>query len=177
MSFQQHIDYVFEPNDIVELRLIGKDKPVKKLWQCAKDLAELEAVLQKYNAEGFNIYIGVNPRKEFNKSGDDNVVMARYLFADFDHIEPEDCGRWEFVSDIIYQAGIDQPDLKVFSGHGIHCYWKLPEPLLDLNRWRNIQAGLSQKLGSDPSIKNPERIMRAPGFKNLKGKPVDCFIF
>ena len=46
----------------------------------------------------------------------------------------------------------------------------------DLARWRNIQGALAEKLDSDKAIKNPERIMRLPGFKNVKNEPVDCFI-
>ena len=60
------------------------------------------------------------------------------------------------------------PDMSVFSGHGIHCYWHMKEPLNDLDRWRKIQSGLIRKLNSDKTIKNPERIMRMPGFMNIK---------
>ena len=104
------------------------------------------------NERGYNIYIGVNPRKEFNSSGDKNVKLVRFFFADFDSIGPGDgCGIWEVVSDLIYQAGIDTPDFAVFSGHGVHTYWKLPEPMTDFERWRKIQGGLAKKLGSKES--------------------------
>lgn len=177
MSFQRYINFVFDSEDIVELRLIAKGKTTVRLWRQAKELSKLEPYLQQQNAAGYNIYIGVNPRKEFNLSGDDNVLLARFLFADFDGVEAGDgCGIWEFVSDKIYQADIEMPDMTVFSGHGIHCYWQLKEPLKDLNRWRKLQKGLSEKLDSDKAIKNPERLMRLAGFKNVKNKPIDCFI-
>ncbi len=173
----QYINFIFRPEDIAELRLISKDKRPIQLWHKAKELSQLEKYLQQQNVAGYNIYVGVNPRKELNKSGDENVLLARFLFADFDNIEAGDgCGIWEFVSDIIHKADIETPDMAIFSGHGIHCYWQLKEPLDDLNRWRKIQSGLSEKLNSDKAIKNPERIMRVPGFTNMKNKPVDCFI-
>ena len=121
----------------------------------------------------------MNPRIEFAKSGDDNVKLARWLFADFDHIEPGDgCGRWEFISDRIYRAGLETPDMVISSGHGLHTYWKLSEPLRDMERWRAIQEKLVITLNSDKNIKNPERIMRVPGFQNMKypGSPKDSFI-
>jgi len=176
-DYQQYIDFIFQPDDLVELRLIGNNKPVKQRWLRASELAELTLYLKLQNTLGYNVYVGVNPRKKINCSGDDNIAMAKFMFADFDGIEPGDgCGIWEFVSDRIYQANIAMPDLSVFSGHGIHCYWQLAEPLTDWNRWRKLQKGLSKTLGSDQSIINPERLLRLPGFKNVKNNPVDCFL-
>jgi hypothetical protein len=173
----KYIDTIFEPDDIVEMRLLLKDRSPIQQWHFAKDLSKQIDQWQRLNEQGYNIYIGVNPRKAFNTSGDDNVLHGRFFFADFDNIDPGDgCGIWEFVSDRIYRAGLDVPDLAIFSGHGIHTYWKLPEPMNDLDRWKKIQAGLAEKLDSDKAIKNPERIMRLPGFKNVKKEPVDCFI-
>ena len=173
----KYINTIFQSEDIVELRFICKSRSTIKQWHYAEDLQKHLAEWRLFNDRGYNIYIGVNPRKEFNKSGDDNVKLARFFFADFDNIKVGDgCGLWEFVSDRIYQADLDVPDIAVFSGHGVHVYWKLPESMKDLDRWRNIQAGLAEKLRSDKAIKNPERIMRLPGFKNVKNKPVDCFI-
>ena len=173
----KYINAVFQPDDIVEMRLIGKDRPPIKQWHYARDLSKQLNEWRRLNEQGYNIYIGVNPRKAFGKSGDNNVMHGRFFFADFDNIEPGDgCSIWEFVSDRIYRAGLDIPDFEVFSGHGMHTYWKLPEPMTDLARWRKIQGGLAEKLDSDKAIKNPERIMRLPGFKNVKNEPVDCFI-
>jgi hypothetical protein len=173
----RYIDTIFEPDDIVEMRLLLKDRPTIQQWHFAKDLSKQFDQWQQLNEQGYNVYIGVNPRKAFNTSGDDNVLHGRFFFADFDNIAPGDgCGIWEFVSDLIYRAGLDTPDLAIFSGHGIHTYWKLPEPMNDLDRWKKIQAGLAEKLDSDKAIKNPERIMRLPGFKNVKKEPIDCFI-
>ena len=64
----------------------------------------------------------------------------------------------------------------VNSGHGIHLYWRLVEPMTDLEAWRTLQKRLIQLLGSDPSIHDPPRIMRLPGFVNLNGAPAPCRI-
>ena len=176
---ERFIDMVFEPDDIVEMRFYGDGKSIKKEWHYAKDLSQHFNSWHRLNRRGYHVSIGINPRKEFNVSGDVNVLLARYFFADFDDIEPGDgCGIWEFVSDTIYNSGIDLPDFAVFSGHGIHTYWKLPEPMTDLERWRRIQTGITETLNTDRQVKNPERVMRLPGFINTKkmNKPVDCFI-
>jgi hypothetical protein len=46
----------------------------------------------------------------------------------------------------------------------------------DLAEWTAMQKHLARVLQSDPVIHNPERIMRLPGFLNVKGEPVPCEI-
>ncbi|HML73585.1 MAG TPA: DNA-primase RepB domain-containing protein [Anaerohalosphaeraceae bacterium] len=174
-------DTLFEPDDIVEircLRKLDKGNDTEHYWASAKDLSSLADELAELNRQGFNIYYGVNPRKDFNFSGDRNVLLARCLFCDFDHLEPGDgCGRLEFVWNDIFFAGLPEPTLAVHSGHGLHVYWRLAEPILDLNVWKDTQNKLNARLGADKTIKNPERIMRLPGYLNTKKEPYqECFV-
>jgi hypothetical protein len=177
-DYDRFVGTVFDPSDIVEFRLIKGDF-VKKHWAIAGDCHPYESRFRDMNDRGWNVYAGVNPRIELNKSGDANVRLGRWIFADFDHIEPGNgCGLWEFVSDRICQAGLDAPDLVISSGNGLHCYWKLSAPLTDMDRWRKTQERLILTLDSDPVIKNLERIMRVPGFQNVKDSrnPKQCSI-
>ena len=180
MHYPRFLELVFHPHDIAEFRLVrGRTEKPHQRWSLAEQCPSLFPWLHDMNQNGWNVFVGINPRTGLNKSGDVNVHLARWLFADFDHVEPGDgCGRWEFISERIYQAGLDMPDLVVSSGNGLHCYWKLSEPLTDMERWRRTQERLILTLDSDPVIKNPERIMRVPGFKNMKdpSSPKDCFI-
>lgn len=180
-QLQTYSQMLFEPDDIVELRLIKAGaKPIQR-WITAKELPEQAETLAQLNRQGYNIYAGPNPRKAKGQSGDDNVLLARCLFCDFDGIEPGDgCGRWEFVLGRIIEAELPEPDMAVSSGHGIHTYWKLEEPLHDMDKWRQVQQRMNSVLNADSTIKNPERIMRLPGFLNVKEKPfqetfiIDC---
>ena len=176
-QLDQFQSLLFEPDDIVGVRCFGGG-PVVEKWIRAQKLSNLADDLQALNKRGYNIFAGVNPRKDFRLSGDKNVLLARNLFCDFDHIEPGDgCGMLEFIEMDIFCAGLPQPTLAIQSGHGIHTYWRLDEPIEDMAQWTSIQEMMIKKLGSDPVIKNPERIMRLPGFLNVKEKPYrDCFI-
>ena len=163
--------YLFEPKDIVEFRCI-RNRDVVKRWTTADAMTKLANELTTLNSDGYNIYYGVNPREESEKSGDNNVKLARCLFCDFDNIEPGDgCGMFEFVYTDLFFAGLPEPTLAVHSGHGIHVYWRLTEPVLDLSLWRSMQMQLNDRLDADRTIKNPERIMRMPGFMNTKKEP------
>lgn len=172
---------LFDPDDIVELRFIRGKNPkveIKKFWTLAKDLPSLADRLKASNQAGYNIYYGPNPRKAMNLSGDENVLLARCFFCDFDHLETGDgCGRLEFVWNDIFLAGLPEPTLAVNSGHGLHVYWRLADPITDMTLWHNTQAQLNNRLGADKTIKNPERIMRLPGFLNTKKQPhTECYI-
>ena len=170
-------DIVFEAEDIVELRLLGKGSPIQ-IWELARDLPAIYGQLMRYNQQDYNIYVGVNPRRAKGISGDEGVLLTRCLFADFDDIQPSDgCGPSEFVLMRIEEANLPNPTLVICSGHGIHTYWRLSEPIKDMNKWKQLQERLITALQSDSSIKNPERIMRLPGFMNVKEKPhKECFI-
>jgi hypothetical protein len=166
---------LFEPDDIIELRLIRGKAPhvlIEKFWVYAKDLPSWETGLRNLNEQGFNIYFGPNPRKEFEKSGDSNVLLARCLFCDFDTLEDE-----AITAIGKNLSHFPEPSLLVHSGHGFHCYWRLTEPVLDMNLWKAIQVKLNARLEADKTIKNPERIMRLPGFLNTKRESfVPCYI-
>jgi len=171
---------IFEPADIVELRCIKQTagKPIiKKFWHEAQNLPREYDRLRTLNRHGFNIHAGVNPRIAKGKSGDSNVKLARCLFCDFDDLETGDgCGPEEFISIDIFEAGLPEPSLYVNSGNGIHVYWRLDEPLIDLEKWSHTQKALNDRIGADPAIKNPERLMRIPGFWNLKHPKKESYI-
>lgn len=175
-QLQQYVACVYEPEDWVEIRCLrGGD--AKKYWCAAKELPSLADGLGKANGDGWNVYAGPNSRKGKGLSGDANVAAFRTVFVDFDHIEADGCSPTEIALSRIEDAGLPAPTLVVFSGHGVHAYWRLTAPV-DEATWRNLQERLNKTLGSDTAIKNPERIMRLPGFQNVKdpARPVDCFV-
>lgn len=166
---------VFEPLDWAEVRFIhrdkGKDGP-KPCSECvpAGKLTLMVRKLADANAEGFNIYVGPNPRLACGAKGDAGVALARCLFVDFDKCAVDD------AFERIVEAGLPTPTLTINSGHGCHAYWRMAEPMRDLASWKEIQKDLIALLGTDKVIFNPERMMRLPGFLNVKGEPVAVHI-
>ena len=169
---------LYDSDDIVELRYIADKCKIIRDWLPAKHLPDFADTLLMHNGYEYNIYAGANPRRAGGLSKDENVPLARCLFADFDHIETADGESvWDVVRKIIEKSGLPSPTLAINSGHGIHVYWRLSQPIKDMAEWRRLQESLINVLGSDPVIKNPERIMRLPGFLNTKSEPfVPCFI-
>jgi len=160
---------VFEPDDIVELRLLPSKKST---WSKAADLTAEVPRLNIANRNGQNIYAGANPRTHHGGTKATDVLLARCLFADFDDTTAADEVRRRSQA-----AGLPGPTLLVDSGHGIHAWWRLSEPVSDMAEWSALQKALSRKLGSDKAIHDAPRIMRLPGFQNCKNDPpVPCRI-
>lgn len=170
---------LFEENDIVEVRAIHNIRKgdITHRWTVAKDLSTLADNLVALNLKGYNLYFGVNPRKHVGGTKKEDVVLARCLFADFDDkddplIRPGDgCGRYEFVLNRIIDAELPEPSLVVSSGGGIHTYWRMDESITDAHAFKTAQKQIIHLLHSDNSVNDFPRIMRLPGFLNVKTKP------
>jgi hypothetical protein len=165
----EFIAALFDPGDIMEFRCLHPTERAWQRWCYAGDVGPLMTELAALNHRGRNIYVGANPRRDFDLDRDENVPLARSLFADFDGGATVD-GALARVS----AAGLPHPSIVISSGHGAHVYWLLGEPISDLPVWTKYQKALVTLLNSDPVIHNPERIMRVPGFQNLKPPPAPC---
>ncbi len=158
---------VYESTDIVEIRQLPSGK---RFWITAGELPNQFDSLATENTAGENIYAGINPRKAIGGSKSSDVALARCLFIDFDDASFEDV-KWA-----IEGGNLPVPTIQVNSGHGQHAYWRLTEPIADLSYWTAIQKTIIAAVGSDPAVHDPARIMRLPGFFNVKSEPVGCSI-
>jgi hypothetical protein len=158
---------VFEPTDIVEIRRLPSGKST---WHQAGELAKVTESLVQENQRGQHIYVGANSRRVRGGTRSKDVACARCLFVDFDEINPDEAGdRW-------HNAGLPTPTITIASGHGVHAYWRLVEPIADMALWSKLQKKLIALLDSDAAIHDPARIMRLPGFTNHKEPVAACRI-
>lgn len=157
-------DVLYLPDDIVEIRLLKDGCTPKQRWFAASDLSRVADSLMEWNQDGWNVYAGANPRTHVGGSKNDDVLLARTLFVDFDFVALAEIRRR------IDEPALPWPTMIVSSGHGFHCYWKLTEPLRNLGLWTLCQQALIAMLDSDPCVHDPARIMRLPGFDNWNEK-------
>lgn len=128
-------------------------------------VAEAAAFAANRNREGNNVYVGVNPRRPETRGAaeDKDVQVSYWHFADMDDAEAVD------------QAGKRlkalPPTFTVNTGtephRRPHFYWKLEEPVGNMDAWRERQRGIAQSLDGDPVVINPSRIMRLAGTVNF----------
>ncbi len=165
---------LFDPDDIVEIRRLPSGQST---WHTAEDLVVLEENLTQENTTQ-NIHVGVNPRVckgDGSKAGECSggccgrcrlcVALARCLFVDLDKVTPDEA---QFR---LRESGLPAPTAIITSGNGVHFYWRLTAPMQDLDEWSDAQRILLTRVGGDPAVHDPPRIMRLPGFFNLKYDP------
>lgn len=166
-QLSQFAECVLEPDDLIEVRMLPSGRSE---WFLASDLSVKSAELALMNQAGEGIYIGANPRKESGGKCDADVALARCLFADFDDTTI-DAVRFR-----LSETSLPTPTLTIASGHGVHIYFRLQEPITDLAAWTQWQKDLAVLVQSDSSICNPSRLMRIPGFQNWKSPAGPCGI-
>lgn len=118
-----------------------------------------------------NIYASPNPRIASGCSKTSDVLLARNIFADLDN-----CTVAQALARV-GAAGLPTPTMIVVSGHGVHLYWRLLKPIINLAIWKCLQKRVIQVLQSDPDVHDPPRMMRLPGYMNVNGDPALCHIY
>lgn len=121
------------------------------------DLPELFDELDALNRESAGVFVTINEVKHGAARTAANIIRCRAAFADFD--PPKTAGPPE-----IYPL---PPVLEVESSPGRrHAYWPVDGLLLD--QFTPLQRALAGALGSDPAPIDLPRVMRLPGFRNMK---------
>jgi len=156
---------LFEPHDIVEVRWLPGARSV---WLRAAGLPALAGRLSEINHAGQDVYVGANPRTRVGGRRSADVQLARCVFADLD--------ATTLSSAVVRMrsAGLPQPTATINSGHGVHLWWRLTEPLKNLGIWSELQQALAVALRSDLAVHDPPRLMRLPGLVNHKSPPARC---
>ena len=169
---------------------------VKHFW--AKDYASVEALKTAFenlalslNAEGFNIYILLNPlRSDFCgfAAKDSDIQSRELLLIDIDRIgdktnpaTAEEISKAMELAESLLTAlalgGWPKP-LKMLSGNGVHLYYRLDE-IENTERTRDLikitLIGLARRfdtpeVGIDKAVYNASRITKVPGTIMRKGE-------
>jgi len=165
------IDALFEPGDIVEIRSVrpghaGRVHDWYVVGESGWDA--IEARLRDANATD-HAFFGANPRSRAGGTKANDVPFARSFFADFDRSTSgqKSCSVSEAL-DRLRDAMLPSPTAVVSTGAGCHVYWRLDDPIEDLDVWSRTQKAIIKTLRTDPAIHDAPRCMRLPGFANVK---------
>ncbi|MEO0594862.1 MAG: DNA-primase RepB domain-containing protein, partial [Chloroflexota bacterium] len=126
-------------------------------WQALRDLNPQYHVYHRVNVSATE-----NSRK-------DSITQVVALYVDIDIATPESLKRLE---DMKYP-----PTAIIYSGGGYHGYWMLSEPLAidSVERRQEVERTMQGMIlaygeGADEKAKDVTRILRTPGFYNIKDK-------
>lgn len=159
------------PHGFTEIRLIHEEKHfIKKLYR-PMPVTDINpqgiARLHEYNRE-YHVYhrMAISSREASHKP---DVIMLPAIWLDIDDSSPVAYNR--LLAMDFY------PNIIVHSGGGFHAYWLLQYPVTtDSKRsWFEIERtmeGMILAYGghADPKTKDITRILRTPGFYNIKNK-------
>jgi hypothetical protein len=166
-SYQQFIDTLFAPNEVVALAFINPSGVVQHSFVEASkaNTREFFDALAKLN-ENFNIYAGMNPYKpelvgQSKGRTKDNVAEVKRLYVDVDE------NGAQTVENILTSGKVPQPTVVLESSPGkFQLIWnatgltrEIAEPLM---------SALAQEYCTDPAVADIARVLRIPGFRNLK---------
>lgn len=156
---------LFEPDDLIEFVSIPSGR--FREWVHLDAIPDAIEALWKASATD-NAFFGANPRS--TRGGEiRHVAFARSLFVDFDRsISGAKGCSFDHAMQRIGDANLPTPTAIVSTGSGVHAYWRLDGKFSDLDAWRRRQRALIRKLDTDGGIHNPNRLMRLPGFRNIK---------
>ena len=196
------LDGLYGDDDILEIRLLGDvekhlypktyfapkanwSKPDGTLgYQYIKKTQSYDPVsvghgaLRAWNDSGYNVYIGVNPRREQEKLRGDAESVAAIVsaYADIDGVKPSDC------LDALKARGIRasmivQSNDQIF---GAHVYLKLanavpvpegPDGAAVRSKWEDINRRLisifTARGWKADAVQDVPRILRIPGMVNV----------
>ena len=153
------------PGSLIE---IDRGLPGDKSWGFAYFQANDDGIdkavgwATTWNKAGWNVWIGVNPRKpdtdQSKPATDAAIDLAFFNFGDCDSKESYEIFRED--------AAPIRPTMTIGTGttpwsRG-HPYWELDTPARNLVAWRETQAGIAAYFRGDPVI-DPRRIMRLAG--------------
>jgi hypothetical protein len=189
MDFKQFYFDIVTFNDYIEFRIMHiKKKYMISEW--AKDVADVERIINKYDNNGYNIYYGINTKKVKGKK-DKNVDFRRLFYFDIEKIgEKPELTNMEYknkllktvdyISESLYNKYEIKPLCLITSGRGMHLYYGIKQ---GLNReeydkkfkvwFKSIQLELDKNKPFNDikfldSVFNISRISSAPGTHNNK---------
>lgn len=127
--------------------------------------------LHTRNAQGYGVYVGMatrrNRKPEHQRGKQNDATYISHLWCDIDDCDPIE------GADRLCDFPI-APSMIVSSGGGVHGYWLLDSPLAvtedtfqPIRRALHGLAMLCEK-GGDASVRDLARVMRVPGFMNVK---------
>ena len=143
----------------------------------SKGVYLFEQALRKYQNQT-DVYININPSKNFKSRKSENVHQLKFLYQDLDIVTYIEKNKLNTTLDMmckevysLFNDGIlPKPTMIINSGRGLHLYWSIGDYIpntTNVNYWRDLQEQLYNVLkeyGSDSAVSNDYcRILRVPG--------------
>ncbi|HET9377771.1 MAG TPA: DNA-primase RepB domain-containing protein [Chthoniobacterales bacterium] len=164
-SASKYILDIFEPNDRIAMLVLNRDfaEIIQRITSAQKAASpEFQAWLRYKNANGSDIYMGMNPlRKDASTRTKEEVEVIRHVYLDLDQ------GGSEALESVRNSNEIPKPNYVLTSSPGkFQVLWKVEG--MTLEEAENVLRAMAREFGGDPAATDATRVLRLPGFANKK---------
>jgi len=164
-SASEYINDNFKPSDRIAVLVLNRNlgETTQRITTAQKAASpEFQAWLRYKNANGADIYVGMNPLKQdASTRTKDDIETIRHLYVDLDH---DGSAALEAIknSDLV-----PQPNYALnTSPEKFQVVWKVEG--VALKEAEALQHAMVREFGGDPAATDSTRVLRLPGFANKK---------
>lgn len=164
-SASEYILDNFEQSDRIAMLVLHRDfgETIQRITSAKKASSpEFQAWLRYKNANGSDIYVGMNPlRQGASTRTKEDIASIRHVYLDLDHGGPE---TLKSVED---SSAVPKPNYVLTSSPGkFQIVWKVEG--MSLDEGEGLLHALVREFGGDPAATDATRVLRLPGFANKK---------
>ena len=155
----------FDPTDRIALLVLNRDsdETIQRIASAQKAASpEFQAWLRYKNANGSDIYIGMNPlKKDAATRTKEDIESIRHVYLDLDHGGPDT------LEGVENSSAVPKPNYVLNSSPGKHqVVWRVEG--LNLEEAEGLLHAMAREFGGDSAATDATRVLRLPGFANKK---------
>src|SRR5258707_2544550 len=162
-SASEYILDDFAPTDRIAMLVLNRDfgETMQRITSAQKAASpEFQAWLRYKNANGSDIYIGMNPlKKDAATRTKEEIETIRHVYLDLDH------GGAQALEAIENSSAVPKPNYILNSSPEKHqVVWKVEG--MNLEEAEGLLHAMAREFGGDPASTDATRVLRLPGFAN-----------
>ena len=165
LTASEYVSENFKPSDRIAVLVLNRNlgETTQRITTAQKAASpEFQAWLRYKNANGADIYVGMNPLKQdasTRTKGD--IETIRHVYVDLDH------GGSAALEEIKNSDLVPQPNYVLnTSPDKFQVVWKVEG--ITLEEAEALQHAMVREFGGDPAATDATRVLRLPGFANKK---------
>src|SRR6202521_2511807 len=164
-SASEYILDNFEQTDRIAVLVLNREfgETIQRITSAQKAASpEFQAWLRYKNANGSDIYIGMNPlKKDAATRTKEGIESIKHVYLDLDH------GGSEALEAIENSSIVPKPNYVLNSSREKHqVVWKVEG--INLEEAEGLLHAMVREFGGDPAATDATRVLRVPGFANKK---------
>src|SRR5277367_1337745 len=164
-SASEYILDNFEATDRIAILMLNRDfsETIQRITSAQKASSpEFQAWLRYKNANGSDIYMGMNPlRQDASTRTKEDIASIRHVYLDLDHGGPE------ALQSLENSSTVPKPNYVLASSPAkFQIVWKVEG--MSLEEAEGLLHAMAREFGGDPAATDATRVLRLPGFANKK---------